>query len=450
MFGQTLTIARNTFVESIRQPIFFILVVASGLMQVFNTMLSAYSMGFTEETEVFGDDKLLLDMGLATVMVCATLLAAFMATSVLAREIENKTALTVISKPIGRPLFVLGKFAGVSGAILLAVAVMLLFLLFAIHHGVMSTARDQIHGPVVLFSSLAVLTAVGLAIWTNYFYGWVFPSTAVVAMLPLLLLGYVGAMALDETWTVVSPRAAFKPEILKASGCVALSMLVLTAVAIAASTRLRQVMTIVVCAGVFMLGLLSNYLLGRFAFSNEQVAVVEAVEWREPKPTLRRAGDEITVVLNRQPTERLAPGDAFYFGPNPNGVLLAVPAHPEFRGDPTDPDDVVSPESNPSLVVKRVEPDEVTLRLVNVGGLEVARLPREGDYVFAGPTDHNWVAVAAWSVVPNLQFFWLVDAITQGHVIPGRYLALVVLYSGVQIVGLLSLSVLLFQGREVG
>ncbi len=60
------------------------------------------------------------------------------------------------------------------------------------------------------------------------------------------------------------------------------------------------------------------------------------------------------------------------------------------------------------------------------------------------------VAVAAWSVAPNLQFYWLVDAITQGHEIPARYLWLVTLYSGVQVVGLLSLSILLFQGREVG
>lgn len=450
MFGQTLTIARNTFIESIRQPIFFILIVASGLMQLFNTLLSAYSMGYTEETEVYGDDKLLLDMGLATVMVCATLLAAFIATSVLSREIENKTALTVISKPIGRPLFVLGKYVGVSGAIMLAVSIMLIFLFFALQHGVMSTARDTVNGPVVLFASLGVLIAIALATWTNYFYAWVFPSTAVVAMLPLLLLGYIGTLAFDGDWNIVGVGENFKPEILKASACVALSMLVLSGVAIAASTRLKQVMTIVVCAGVFMVGLLSNYLLGRYAFTNEQVAVVASVEWREPKPTLRRAGDQITVVLDREPIERLEPGDSFYYGPNPNGVLLAVPAHTPFEGDPTDEDLIRSAESRPALVVQRVEPDEVTYHLVNVRGLNVARLPVSGDFVFVRPTEHNWMAVAAWSIAPNLQFYWLVDAITQGHTIPGRYLWLITLYSGVQVVGLLSLSVLLFQGREVG
>lgn len=451
MFGQTLTIARNTFVESIRQPIFFILVVSSGLMQVFNTLLSAYSMGYSEDTEVHGDDKLLLDMGLATVMVCATLLAAFVATSVLSREIENKTALTVISKPIGRPLFVIGKFFGVSGAIVLATAIMLLFLQFAIRHGVMSTVRDPIHGPVVALSTLAVLGSVGLATWTNFFYGWVFPSTATVAMLPLLVLAYVGALALGPDWKPVGDVGeGFKPEILKASACVVLSMLVLTAVAIAASTRLKQVMTIVVCAGVFLLGLLSNSLLGRYAFENDRVGVIESVEVPLPEPTMRRAGDEVTIVLDRLPEERVEVGGSVYYGPNPNGVLLAVPSHGRFEGDATDENDVRRAEAAPSLVVRSIGDGGERLTLVNVNGLGVARLPREGDFVFLTPTSHNWVAFAAWSVVPNLQFFWLVDAISQGHEIPGRYLALVALYSGVQVVGLLSLSVLMFQSREVG
>ena len=62
---------------------------------------------------------MLIDIGMATVFVAGGLLAAFVATGVLTREIENKTALTVISKPVGRPLFVLGKFLGVAGALIL-------------------------------------------------------------------------------------------------------------------------------------------------------------------------------------------------------------------------------------------------------------------------------------------------------------------------------------------
>src|SRR4051812_2488749 len=67
MLLQILTIARNTFVESIRQPILFVLVMICGVLQLFNTWSAAFAMGYTESGEVSGDNKMLLDIGLATV-----------------------------------------------------------------------------------------------------------------------------------------------------------------------------------------------------------------------------------------------------------------------------------------------------------------------------------------------------------------------------------------------
>ena len=78
------------------------------------------------------------------------------------------------------------------------------------------------------------------------------------------------------------------------------------------------------------------------------------------------------------------------------------------------------------------------------------RVPRVNDYVFTRPTQVNWPARAAWSVAPNLQFFWLVDAITQGNKIPGRYVGLIGGYTAVQVLGLLALGVMLFQTRDLG
>lgn len=453
MLRQTFAIARNTFVESLRQPIVFVLVMAGGIMQVFNLLLSAYSMGYSEETEVHGDDKMLLDMGLATVLVCTTLLAAFIATSVISREIENRTVLTVISKPVARPLFVLGKYLGVAGAVLIVALILLAFFLFAIKHEVMSTARDHPHGPVILFSTLAVLISIALGIWGNYFYGWVFSSTAVFTMLPLVIIAYIVTLFFNEEWEVVAPGKSFKPQILIASGCVVMAMLVLTAVAVACSARLGQVMTVVVCAGVFFLGLLSNHLFGRHAFHNTIVGRIKAVEVDpyEP-PDLTQAGDEVVIEFERTPRFRLDPGKSFYYGPDPSGASLAVPEHQPFAGDPEDSEQIRNPATGPALIVRgRVEEsDDRRYRIVNVGGLKVARLPMEGDTVFTGPTRQNWAARAAWSVVPNFQFYWMVDAITQGHEIPPRYLGLVAAYSGVQIVGMLALGTLLFQKRDVG
>jgi len=49
-----------------------------------------------------------------------------------------------------------------------------------------------------------------------------------------------------------------------------------------------------------------------------------------------------------------------------------------------------------------------------------------------------------------LQFFWLLDAVTQNREVPGSYLGLSAAYAGVQIVVFLCLAVILFQRRDVG
>jgi hypothetical protein len=52
--------------------------------------------------------------------------------------------------------------------------------------------------------------------------------------------------------------------------------------------------------------------------------------------------------------------------------------------------------------------------------------------------------------VPNLQFFWPADALTQGHAITGGYIGAVTLYAAFVAAAMLSLAVLLFQRRDVG
>lgn len=450
MLTQLLAIARNAFVESVRQPIYFVLVFASGVLQVANNLLSTYSMGYSDSSEVSGDDKLFLDIGLSTILVCLTLLAAFIATSVLSREIEQKTALTVVSKPVARPLFVLGKYLGVSGAMLVATVAMLMFFLLSLQHGVMSRATDTYDMPVMVFGFGAAAVGLFLAVWGNYFYGWVFPSSAVLFTAPLLVLAWIITLFMDGNWIFQGFMYDLKPQIMLACFAVGMSMLVLTAVAVAASTRLGQVMTIVVCLGVFLFGLLSNYLVGRRAFENpliERIALAEALA--DADEDFSDAGDRWSVRLDREPRNDARPGDSFYYGSDPSGIALVPPAFEPFDGDVGDERDIVTPPTGPALIVLDAR-ERTSLTVVNAGGLRVDRPPRAGDYMFASPTRSNWPARIAWSVAPNFQFYWLVDAITQTHPIPGRYLLMLLGYTAAQVTALLAIGVALFQTREVG
>jgi ABC-type transport system involved in multi-copper enzyme maturation permease subunit len=259
MFTQLFTIARNTLVEAVRQPIYLVLLGIGVVMLVLGPSLSMYSMEPGD-----GDNAMLLDMGLSSVFLTSVVLAALTATGVISREIETKTALTVVAKPVGRPVFVMGKFLGVAGAITLAFYVLSLVLLLTVRHRVMQNASDDLDLPVIGFGLGAVLLALGVATLGNYLYGWVFTSTLAAWATGLLTLAVAGVLVISPQWQVQGPLTEFTGEQARTGQLVIGLLLVLqavwllTAVAVAVSTRLGQVMTLVICLGVFALGLVSN------------------------------------------------------------------------------------------------------------------------------------------------------------------------------------------------
>lgn len=482
---QILSIARNTFIESLRQPVTFVLVVLCGFMQFINTWQAGFSMGSTSGAEVSGDNKLLLDIGLATVFVCGMLLAAFLATSAISREIENKTILTIVSKPISRTAVVLGKYLGVSGAVLVAVLTMLLFLLMGVRHGVMSTAADSLDAPVLVFSFSAVAVSLILAAACNYWYNWSFSQTSLLLMLPAMLVAYVLVVFIDKDWNLQSiyrteylrldiwwaedryfdrfPEQTaegypsrrvyetFKPQITIAAYCLTLAILVLTAIATAASTRLGQVMTIVVCSGVFLFGLLSNHLLGRHAFTNAPITEITGVDFPDPTATTLTGQGDVCIV-EIKPDAKTTPrvGHSFYWGANPNGLGLATGAHPPFAGDPTSQQALFDPTTPPNIIVITIQDESITIQNVGSTAAKVSRPPEVGDYVFLQPTKVQPFAAVAWAVIPNLHYFWLIDAISQNVAIPFGHVYLITGYAAAQILAFLALGVILFQRRDVG
>ena len=160
--SQIIAVARNTFFESVRQPVTLVVILAASLLLVLSNPLAAFTMD--------DDQRMLIDIGLATVFLAGAILAAFIATSVLGREIGNRTALTVVSKPIGRPTFLIGKFIGATMALLLAVTILTLVFMLVEMHTVLQTVRDPIHVPVIIFGVGAALISVAVAVWCNFFY----------------------------------------------------------------------------------------------------------------------------------------------------------------------------------------------------------------------------------------------------------------------------------------
>jgi len=255
MFARFTSIAFVSFVETIRQPIYGVLLIATALMLVANVSLA----GFTLDD----DDKLLMDLGLSTLLMSGLFLASFSATGVLTREIENKTVLTVISKPVHRTLFFLAKFSGLALALILAHYLNTLVFILAQRHGVMQTSAMHWDMPVLLFGTGAIVVALTTAAFCNYFYGKDFPITCLMLVTPLLTLAVLGVAFFSPKWELIPFASKYvSGQVLIAAFLVLLINLVLSALALAVSTRLGQLMTLLVCVAFLCLALIADYAFG--------------------------------------------------------------------------------------------------------------------------------------------------------------------------------------------
>lgn len=110
-------ISANTFVEAVRQKVFyFVLVLAVGL-----TGVSQYLRDFN-----FGSSELkfITDFGAGATVFFGSILAIVATAQLFFSEIENRTALTILAKPVLRSEFLCGKFLGIALVLLVFCAVM--------------------------------------------------------------------------------------------------------------------------------------------------------------------------------------------------------------------------------------------------------------------------------------------------------------------------------------
>lgn len=146
-------ISRNTFTEAVRQKFFsFLLLLGCGLILV--------SLAMTNFD--FGDSELkfIADFGFGGVFLFGSVLAVVMTVQLFFTEIENRTALTLLAKPVRRSEFLVGKFLGVWGLLGVFVALMcgLLAAVLAFRAGTVAEIATMrgLPEPTLSFSGLAI------------------------------------------------------------------------------------------------------------------------------------------------------------------------------------------------------------------------------------------------------------------------------------------------------
>jgi ABC-type transport system involved in multi-copper enzyme maturation permease subunit len=177
------------------------------------------------------------DLGFATIMLCAAAFGVLNASLSISEEIEGRTAITLMSKPVSRRQFLIGKFLGI-----LLASLAMTGLLSWVFDGILVFKlwydRESIPFPPGL-EALTPQWATAVGETAAYFLrgaGWWLGHA--VGVLPGVILGFCHAM-------------------------------VLLAIAVALATRLPMIVNVVSCAVVFFLGNLTPVLgqvsQGRYA-----------------------------------------------------------------------------------------------------------------------------------------------------------------------------------------
>ncbi len=131
---RTFAIAANVFREVIRDRVLYLAGLFAVIMVVATLLLPEISAG--------AENKIILDVGLAAIDLIGLMVTVFVGTGLINREIEKRTALTLIAKPMHRSEFVVGKHIGLSTVLAVFTAIMTVF-----YFGVLSL--NQIEYPIV-------------------------------------------------------------------------------------------------------------------------------------------------------------------------------------------------------------------------------------------------------------------------------------------------------------
>lgn len=260
-----------TAVEAIRQPICLLLAASGILLTGITPLVVIYKFG--------EDGKLARDSGLAFHLIFGLIIAAYSASTSLARELRTGTASSVLSKPVSRNTLFLAKFTGIA-------AVIILFSIAAIASTMLSERIDEKfimcstmygyftdwHTAILLLS--APFMAMLLAGIINYLTRRPFESYAFMLLLTSVLGAFVISGFFNRTGHLAPLDYQVDWRLLPAGLLITAALVVITAIATAISTRFNTIITIVSCITILMVGLVADYVLGRHAMNSGIITIL--------------------------------------------------------------------------------------------------------------------------------------------------------------------------------
>ncbi len=171
-------IAWNTFRETIRDKILYNLLVF--------TLLLIGSTIFFQELTVGNTMQVMINLGLAFVSIFGTLITVFVGIGLVYKEIDRRTIYTIVSKPIRRYQFLLGKFSGLQITLAVNLILMTILLMGSIYYALGDTPWHILWAILFLFLEFMVITSIAMV-----FSSFTTPTLSALFTLAIWLMGHL-------------------------------------------------------------------------------------------------------------------------------------------------------------------------------------------------------------------------------------------------------------------
>jgi ABC-type transport system involved in multi-copper enzyme maturation permease subunit len=110
------TVAFNTFREAVRDRVLYNLIVFALLLVASSFIFGQISIGI--------ERLILVNLSLTAISVFGIVIAIFIGIGLVSKEIEKKTLYTILARPLSRWEFIVGKFFGLAGTLIVNVVLM--------------------------------------------------------------------------------------------------------------------------------------------------------------------------------------------------------------------------------------------------------------------------------------------------------------------------------------
>jgi len=152
--NRILAVAANTHREAVRERVLYNLLFFAILMTVSGVVL--------KELSIRQDEKIIKDVGLASMEFFGILIAIFIGVSLVSKEVERRSLHPLLAKPLTRSEFLLGKFFGLGFTLLVNTLVMTIGLFLTLLATRRSPDLRLLVAVFAIYLSLLVVLSVAL------------------------------------------------------------------------------------------------------------------------------------------------------------------------------------------------------------------------------------------------------------------------------------------------